>query len=78
MFGCFIGDNKSSLIESQRPAVGWLCVFWLFEIPFAYILAYHFNFGPNGVFWAITIAFSLLAVVSAIVFKLGRWKLKKV
>ena len=53
-------------------------IFWLFEIPLAYVLAYHFGFGADGVFWAITIAFSLLAVVSALLFKRGKWKEKKV
>ncbi len=58
----------------------WLnfLVFWMFEIPLAYVLAYHFNMGPNGVFWAITIAFSVLAVASALLFKRGKWKLVKV
>jgi putative MATE family efflux protein len=49
-------------------------VFWLFEIPLAYLLAYHFEMGPQGVFWAITVAFSALAVVSALLFKRGKWK----
>lgn len=53
-------------------------VFWLFEIPLAYILAHRFQMGPQGVFWAITIAFSVLAVVSAMLFKRGKWKLKQV
>jgi Na+-driven multidrug efflux pump len=30
--------------------------------------------GPQGVFWAITVAFSALAVVSALLFKRGKWK----
>lgn len=49
-------------------------IFWLFEIPLAYVLAYHFEMGPQGVFWAITIAFSALAVVSALLFRRGKWK----
>lgn len=53
-------------------------IFWVFEIPLAYLLAYHYGWGPQGVFWAITIAFSLLAVVSALLFKRGTWKLKEV
>jgi putative MATE family efflux protein len=53
-------------------------VFWLFEIPLAYILAYHFQMGPDGVFWAIFLAFSMLTIVSAIVFRRGKWKLKQV
>jgi putative MATE family efflux protein len=53
-------------------------IFWVFEIPLAYLLAHHYGWGPQGVFWAITIAFSLLAVVSALLFKRGTWKLKEV
>ena len=53
-------------------------LFWMFEIPLAYLLANHYQMGPRGVFWAITIAFSALAVVSALLFRRGRWKLKTV
>lgn len=55
-----------------------LLVFWIFEIPLAYVLAYRFEMGPQGVFWAITLAFSLLAVSAALLFKRGTWKLKAV
>ncbi len=53
-------------------------IFWMFEIPLAYVLAYHFEMGPQGVFWAISIAFSLLAVTSALLFRRGKWKFKQV
>lgn len=53
-------------------------IFWLFEIPLAYVLAYRYGLGPQGVFWAITMAFSLLAVVAALLFKRGKWKLTQV
>ena len=58
----------------------WLNVFcfWLWEIPIAWLLARHFNLGPQGVAWAVTIAFSTLAVASAILFRRGRWKTKQV
>jgi Na+-driven multidrug efflux pump len=42
------------------------------------VLAYHFELGPTGVFLAITVAFSVLAVLSALLFKRGRWKTKVV
>jgi Na+-driven multidrug efflux pump len=48
------------------------------EIPLAYLLAYQFEMGPHGVFWAITIAFSVLAIVSALLFRRGKWKTKQV
>ncbi len=53
-------------------------VFWLFEIPLAYLLAYQFGYGANGVFWAIFLAFSMLTISSAIFFKRGKWKLQQV
>ena len=62
--------------DTWTPTLMNLFVFWLFEIPLAYILAYNFGLGPQGAFWAITIAFSMLAVVATIVFRQGKWKLK--
>ena len=64
--------------DTWTPTYLNIFVFWLFEIPLAYLLAYYFEMGPSGVFWAITIAFSVLAIASAILFKRGKWKLKKV
>jgi len=62
--------------DTVTPTYLNLFVFWLFEIPLAYVLAYRFDMGPQGVFWAITIAFSVLAVVSALLFRRGAWKRK--
>ena len=64
--------------DTRTPTYLNLFVFWIFEIPLAYTLAYRFDMGPNGVFWAITLAFSVLAVASGLMFKRGTWKLKTV
>ena len=55
-----------------------LFCFWLWELPLAWLLAQHFGMGPRGVAWAVTIAFSTLAVISVVLFRRGTWKLKKV
>src|SRR5438105_11621441 len=55
-----------------------LFCFWLWEIPLAYVLSHRLGWGPRGVFAAIAVAFSTLAVVSSVLFRKGRWKLKKV
>jgi putative MATE family efflux protein len=52
--------------------------FWLWEIPLAWVLALKLGMGPRGVYIAITVAFSTVAVVSAILFRRGHWKLKRV
>jgi len=49
-------------------------VFWLWEIPLAWWLSSYTGLGARGVFVALTIAYSTLAVVSAILFRRGRWK----
>ncbi|REJ75407.1 MAG: MATE family efflux transporter [Acidobacteria bacterium] len=64
--------------DTWTPTYLNLFVFWLFEIPLAIVLAHYFGYGPYGVFWAITIAFSMLAVVSVILFRRGKWKLMEV
>ena len=55
-----------------------LACFWAFEIPLAYILARVLGVGPFGVFLAITLGYSSFAVVSAVLFRRGNWKLRKV
>ncbi len=64
--------------DTWTPTYLNLIVFWMFEIPLAYLLANYYGYGPTGVFWAITLAFSLLAVSAALLFKRGKWKLKTV
>lgn len=64
--------------DTKTPTVINIFVFWIFQIPFAYFLAVTLNWGPAGVFWAIAIAHSVLAVVGLVIFRQGRWKLIKV
>jgi putative MATE family efflux protein len=52
--------------------------FWLFQIPLAYLLAKQFGLGPTGVFIAIPVAETCISIASIILFKKGKWKLKKV
>jgi len=48
--------------------------FWLFQIPAAYYLAKNLSMGPSGIFYAILVAESLMAVVALLVFMRGTWK----
>jgi Na+-driven multidrug efflux pump len=57
--------------------INFFC-YWLFQLPLAYALAHFAGFGPTGVFAAITIAESLIAVVGILVFRRGRWKTRTV
>lgn len=73
-YGMVLEQSFNGAGDTWTPTYMNLFVFWLFEIPLAYALAYHFGFGVYGVFWAITAAFSLLAIVSGLIFRRGKWK----
>jgi len=77
-YGMVLGQSFNGAGDTWTPTKINLFVFWLWEIPLAYVLAVVLKLGPRGVFIAITIAFSTLAVVSAAVFRRGHWKRKVV
>lgn len=64
--------------DTWTPTMINLFVFWLFELPVAYAAAITFGFGPKGAFLSLTVAFSMLAVISAVFFRKGRWKMRRV
>lgn len=77
-YGMVLGQSFNGAGDTWTPTILNLFVFWLWEIPLAYVLSVVFGMGPRGVFFAITIAFSTLAVASALVFRRGKWKAKVV
>jgi putative MATE family efflux protein len=77
-YGMVLGQSFNGAGDTWTPTIINLFVFWLWEIPLAYMLAVKAQMGPRGVFIAMMVAFSTLAVVSAAVFRLGRWKKKAV
>ena len=52
--------------------------YWLFQIPLAWTLATRAGLGADGVYWAITTAETLLAVVAVLAFRRGAWKTRRV
>jgi putative MATE family efflux protein len=76
--GMVLTQSFNGAGDTWTPTIINLGVFWLWEIPLAWWLAVHAGFGARGVFIALTVAYSTLAVVSAVLFRRGRWKVKKV
>jgi len=70
------GFNGSG--DTMTPTLINFFSFWLIEIPLAYLLAISLNFGLTGACMAIVIAESTLTLISIIIFKKGKWKLRKV
>jgi putative MATE family efflux protein len=52
--------------------------FWLFQIPLAFVLAKTLDLGPKGVFIAIPVAETAIALTALYIFRRGKWKQKKV
>jgi Na+-driven multidrug efflux pump len=76
--GMVLTSSFNGAGDTWTPTYINLFVFWLFEIPLAWVLATRTSFGPHGVFIALTVSYSMLAVVSAILFRRGKWKTKRV
>jgi putative MATE family efflux protein len=73
-YGMVLTQSFNGAGDTWTPTKINLFVFWFWELPLAYVLAITLGIGPRGVFIAITIAFSTLALVSAILFRRGHWK----
>ena len=76
--GMVLTQSFNGAGDTWTPTYINLFVFWMFEIPLAWVLATRTTFGAHGVFIALTIAYSMLAVVSAVLFRRGKWKTRKV
>ena len=77
-YGMVLGQSFNGAGDTWTPTIINLFVFWLWEIPLAYLLGVVFGMGPRGVFIAMMVAFSTLAFVSGFVFRKGKWKTRKV
>ncbi len=64
--------------DTRTPTVINLFGFWFFQIPLAYFLSKILGWGPLGVFIAIPVAETAITIAAYILFKRGKWKLKKV
>ena len=64
--------------DTLTPTLINLFCYWLFQIPLAYTLAFHTRLGARGIFLAITIAETTIAVVGMLAFRRGRWKTQKI
>ena len=77
-YGMVLPQAFNGAGDAWTPTWLNLFCFWVVEIPLAWVLAYGAEWGVDGVFAAITFAFSTIAVLAAVLFKRGRWKTVKV
>ena len=73
-YGMVVINAFNGAGDTKTPTyINFVC-FWLFQLPFAYVMALTLNIGPSGVFWAITVAEILIALIAIIWFRRGDWK----
>ncbi len=77
-WGMILAQAFNGAGDTTTPTwINFLC-FWMLQIPLAWALARGTEMGVDGVFWAVAISESVLAVVSLAVFRRGRWKEREV
>ncbi len=77
-FGMVLTQSFNGAGDTGTPTRINIGVFWVFEIPLAWLLARYTSLGFHGVFASITAAYSLLAAVSFVMFRRGTWRTRKV
>ncbi|TRZ42313.1 MATE family efflux transporter [Robertkochia solimangrovi] len=73
-YGMVLTNAFNGAGDTRTPTVINLIAFWFFQLPFAYLVAIVLSKGPVGVFIAITLAESLIALLALVWFRKGAWK----
>lgn len=77
-YGMVLTSSFNGAGDTWTPTWLNLFCFWLWEIPLAWILSIYLGWGPTGVFLSVAVAFSTLALASAVLFRKGSWKTRRV
>jgi len=77
-YGMVINQSFNGAGDTRTPIIISFFGFWIFQIPLAYLLATRLETGPIGVYSAIAIAESLMAVAGIYIFRMGKWKTVKI
>lgn len=73
-YGMVIGQAFNGAGDTKTPTIINFFCSWVIELPLAYFLAISLGLGPQGIFLAISLSAVLLALVSIMIFRKGRWK----
>lgn len=64
--------------DTSTPTIVSFIGFWLFQIPLAYCLVHVFQLGAYGVFIAVPVAETAIAIANYLLFRQGKWKKVKI
>ena len=77
-YGMVVSQSFNGAGDTRTPTLINLFGFWMFQIPLAYLLSLQLGIGTPGVYAAIAIAESAIAVAGILIFRKGKWKLVNV
>lgn len=77
-YGMILTQAINGAGDTHTPTLLNFVCFWLIEIPLAWMLSMYWQWGQTGVYWAIVISESILALGAMWIFRKGRWKTTKV
>ncbi len=77
-FGMVLTQSFNGAGDTSTPTRINIGVFWVFEIPLAWFLATQTSLGFHAIFLSISVAYSMLAAVSFLMFRRGTWRTRKV
>ncbi len=76
-YGMVLSASFNGAGDTYTPTVINLICFWALQMPLAYWMAMKTGLEARGVFLAVTIAESVLAIMAMVIFKRGKWKESK-
>lgn len=77
-YGMVVVQGLNGAGDTYTPTILNIFGFWIFQIPFAYLVVNLLGWGPKGVFIAIVLAETLMAIAGIIIFRRGKWKTVKI
>lgn len=77
-YGMVVNQSFNGAGDTVTPTLIALFGFWFFQIPLAYVLAMKLGMESTGVYVAIAVAESAMAIVGILIFRRGKWKTIKI
>jgi Na+-driven multidrug efflux pump len=73
-YGMVVTGAFNGAGDTATPTLLNLVSFWVCQIPLAWLLAFHTSLGPRGVFVSVVVSDTVLALLSIMLFRRGKWQ----
>jgi putative MATE family efflux protein len=77
-FGMVLVQAFNGAGDTRTPTIMNLIIYWLMQIPLAYLLSVQLSLGAPGVYWTVVICETIFSIAGYFLFKKGKWKTIKV